>query len=366
MTIHRRRRAFPILIAALLAAGCGAPSGGSPAASSAPTSLASSVLGASPAVFGDPRPVIIDTDMAADDWLAILYLLGRPEVDVVAVTVTGTGEAHCEPGVHNALALVALAGHPDVPVACGRETPLAGTNAFPDDWRDGVDSLFGIGIPDGSAAADSGSAVELLERTLRDAPDKVALLTLGPLTNVAEMLDKSPGLADKIEATFIMGGAVDVDGNVGDSGVGIDNRVAEWNIYVDPLAAKAVLDAGIRVTLVPLDATNHAPATIAFTARLKDDATTASAKFANDVLTQLSGAIASGFYYFWDPFAAAVLVDESLTSFETGGLSVEVKEGPESGGVIDAPDGQQTRFATSADLARFEQLFIDTLNGRAR
>ena len=65
--------------------------------------------------------MIIDTDMAADDWLAILYLLGRPEVEVAAVTVTGAGEAHCQPGVRNALALIALAGHPDIPVACGRE-----------------------------------------------------------------------------------------------------------------------------------------------------------------------------------------------------------------------------------------------------
>ena len=207
--------------------------------------------------------------------------------------------------------------------------------------------------------------VDLLERTLRDATGTVTLLALGPLTNVAEMLDRSPDLAEKIGATFIMGGAVDVDGNVGVSGVGIDNQVAEWNIYVDPVAAKAVLDAGIRVTLVPLDATNHAPATGAFAARLRDDATTPGAKFANDVLTQLSGAIASGSYYFWDPFAAAVLVDESLTSFETRGLSVEVRDGPESGGIINAPDGQQIRFATSADVARFEQLFIDTLNGRA-
>ena len=352
------------ILATLLPIGCGAV--GPAGSQSSPSPDASRAASSPTSAIGDPRPVIIDTDMAADDWLAILYLLGRPEVDVVAVTVTGTGEAHCGPGVRNALALVALAGQPDIPVACGRETPLAGTRTFPDEWRTRVDSLFGIGIPDGSAVPASLSAVELLERTLRDAPDKVTLLALGPLTNVAEMIEKSPDLADKIEATFIMGGAVNVDGNVGESGVGIDNQVAEWNIYVDPLAAKAVLDAGIRVTLVPLDATNHAPLTSAFTARLKDDATTDSAKFASNVLTEMSDAIGSGFYYFWDPFAAAVLVDESLTSFETRGLSVEVKEGSESGGVIEAPDGQETRFATSVDLARFEQLFIDTLNARAR
>jgi inosine-uridine nucleoside N-ribohydrolase len=59
--------------------------------------------------------------MAADDWLAILYLLGRPDVDVQAITVTGAGEAHCSAGTRNARGLVALAVRPEIPVACGRE-----------------------------------------------------------------------------------------------------------------------------------------------------------------------------------------------------------------------------------------------------
>ncbi|OQY44390.1 MAG: hypothetical protein B6242_12910, partial [Anaerolineaceae bacterium 4572_78] len=70
------------------------------------------------------KPVIIDTDMGTDDWLAMLYLLQRPELSVKAITVTGTGLAHCEPGTQNALGLVALAEQSDIPVTCGRETPL--------------------------------------------------------------------------------------------------------------------------------------------------------------------------------------------------------------------------------------------------
>lgn len=86
--------------------------------------------------------VVIDTDMAGDDWMAILYLLQRPDIIVQAITVTGTGEAHCQAGVKNALGLVALAGNNPIPVACGRETPLQGDHVFPDSWRSSVDSLF--------------------------------------------------------------------------------------------------------------------------------------------------------------------------------------------------------------------------------
>jgi pyrimidine-specific ribonucleoside hydrolase len=313
-----------------------------------------------------PRSVVIDTDMAPDDWLAILFLLGRPDVNVVAITVSGTGEAHCGPGVQNAIALIAVAGKTNIPVACGRETPLAGTHAFPEEWRARVDGHLGIPLATEPGNPSRGSAFDLMASTLRASPEMtVTVLTLGPLTNLADVLQQMPELRDRIGATYIMGGAVDVGGNVGASGVGIDNTTAEWNVYIDPVAAKAVLDAGIRATLIPLDATNHAPVSAAFAARLAGDSGTPAAKFASDVLTQLRDSIATG-YSFWDPFAAAVLVDESLTTFESRGLSVVVDEGPESGRVIASAGAPATRFATSADLGRLETLLIDTLNRRTR
>lgn len=359
-----RLRPIGVVIAIVVAVGCAAPQGSAPVSPTIPASSGPSAA-APPTARADARPVIVDTDMAADDWLAILYLLNRPEVEVVAVTVTGTGEAHCSPGVRNALALVALAGKPDIPVACGRETPLAGTNAFPDQWRDGVDDLLGVEIADGPAAPNPGSAVDLLEATLGSAGKPVTLLTLGPLTNVAELLDRSPDLADRIAAAYVMGGAFGVDGNVGESGMGVSN-FAEWNIFVDPLAAKIVLESGVPVTLVPLDATNHAPVTPAFQQRLAGDATTPEARFVSNVLAQQTQVIASGSYFFWDPFAAAVLVDERLTKLETRNLVVEIAAGPEEGRIIERQGVRPVRLATSADAAEFEKQFLDALNHRGR
>lgn len=347
-----------VIVVGLALAGCGGGSTGSSGTSPPRASTGASAGSAT------PRDVVIDTDMAVDDWLAILYLLGRPEVDVLAITVAGTGESHCEPGIRNARALVALAGQPDIPVACGRETPLEGDHAFPAPWRESVDGLLGLSLPDGRNQSASGTAAELLGSTLGSSPDKVTLLTLGPLTNVGEALRESPDLADRIEATYVMGGAVGVGGNVAGSGVGIDNEFAEWNVYCDPLAAKLVLEADVRVALVPLDATNHAPVSVAFADRLAGDSATPQAKFVSDVLSRMHDAVASGTYYFWDPLAAAVLVDESLSSFESASLSVVVDEGPESGRTTLAASGPASRYATSADAARFEQEFIDTLNGR--
>ena len=315
-----------------------------------------------PPATSQPRAIVIDTDMAADDWMAILTLLQRPEVTVRAITVTGTGEAHCAPGIRHALGLAALSGDDKILVACGRETPLQGNHAFPDSWREGVDTLLGLTLPEGQDTASNLTAVELLASVIQSSPVKVTLLTLGPLTNIAEALQNNPSLADNIERIYIMGGAVDVPGNVGASGVGINNNTAEWNIYVDPYAANIVLQSSAPIALVPLDATNHAPLTARFYNRLKSNHTSPEATFVFDVLTQQKAFIDSGGYYFWDPLAAAILADESLATFQNKNLCVVETEGPESGWTKSGNGCPEVRVAVSADGGRFEEMFLDTLN----
>lgn len=310
---------------------------------------------------GTPRTIVIDADMGSDDWMAILYLLNRADVQIQAITVTGTGLAHAEPGARNALGLVALAGQPEIPVAAGRETPLAGDHSFPSDWRTDADMLSGLSLPSNPHAISSQSAVELLTSTIQSAPVKVTILALGPLTDIAELLQANPAVEENIEAIYIMGGAVDVPGNVGSSGVGIDNQTAEWNIYCDPHAASIVFESGVPITLIPLDATNHVPATSRFYNRMKNDHITPEATFVFDLLTKHKGQLNGG-YYFWDPLAAAILTENSLAAVETRQLIV-VEEGSESGRTQEVSEGGAAiRVAVNADRERFEQLFLDTLN----
>jgi pyrimidine-specific ribonucleoside hydrolase len=342
-------RAILVVVALLFVLGCSARTGTS--ASTLPT----------PAT-NRPLAIVIDTDMAADDWMAILYLLQRPDVTLKAITVTGAGEAHCVPGVQHALGLVALSSHDDIPVACGREKPLRGDHAFPDSWREGVDSLFGLTLTQSEGAASDLTAVELLDLIIHSSDEKVTLLSLGPLTNIAEGLQNNPSLVDNLERIYIMGGAVNVPGNVGNSGVQIENDTAEWNIYVDPRAANLVLQSGAPVTLVPLDATNHVLLTNKFYKRLARNRPTPEAKFVFDVLTMLKDLIDSGGYYFWDPLAAAILTDESLAAFEGKNLCVIEAEGSESGRTKVGEECPEVRVAISANAGRFEQLLLDTLN----
>ena len=308
------------------------------------------------------RPIIIDTDMALDDWIAILYLLQRTDIDVKAVTIAGTGEAHCKPGVHNAQHLLALGGFPTIPVACGSEIPLQGTHTFPIEWRNGVDSMLGLPLPANTTPLLEITAVDLLTSVLEDSAQPVTLVTLGPLTNIGELVQAQPGLIDRLAMIYIMGGAITVPGNL----LGyVDNTVAEWNIYVDPHAANLVLASGAPVTLVPLDATNTVPVTWDFYRNFQHDRLTPQADFVFRALSKNRGFLRSGGYYFWDPLTAAVASDESLAGIEQQTIRVVEEEGPESGRTLVDPEGSPIWVATSADSERFTTMLINVLNGRA-
>jgi len=318
-----------------------------------------------PKLSANAHPILIDTDMAADDWMAILYLLQWPDVDVRAITVTGAGEAHCGPGVQNARNLAALAGRPEIPVTCGRDIPLEGDHVFPKSWRDNVDALSGISIPSNPVQQESQDAVELIADTIRDVTGDIVIIALGPLTNLAETFQVDPSLVEEIEQIYVMGGAFFAPGNVADAPeMDIDNTAAEWNIYVDPLAASVVVGSGAPISFVPLDASNHVLLDEAFYDRLGQDRTSPEAEFVYQVLTQNIGLVRSGDYYFWDPLTAAIALDESLATFEMQPVLVIVDEGPESGATRVDEGGRPVRIATTAAGDRFKQLFLEVLNGR--
>jgi inosine-uridine nucleoside N-ribohydrolase len=249
-------------------------------------------------------------------------------------------------------------------VACGRETPLAGSHAFPAEWRVRADTLAGLALPANSGPAPADSAVRLLSATLQSAPQAVTIVALGPLTNLAEALQAEPALAGRIDRLYAMGGAFQVPGNVALSNAGIDNQIAEWNIYVDPHAASLLLSSGVPLTFVPLDATNQAPITQAFYDRLTRDRAAPPAEFVHRLLTLQLDQIQAGIWWFWDPLAAAIATDESLGTLVSQPVTVIEAEGPQSGATRLDGAGSPARIATAADRARFEALFLDILNGR--
>ncbi len=335
------------LFLVVLLAGCGSATSPGP---SGPTGDASPTASTT-AVPAGPMPLIIDNDMSFDDVMAIAYLATQPDVELLAVTVTGTGIAHCGPGARNARSLLNELQAPSVPTACGSEQPVAGGKVFPEEWRARADALFGLEIA-GIPGTPRGTAVDLLAETIAGSDRPVTILATGPLTNLAQVLDADPQLADGIARIVIMGGAVDVDGNASADG---SPAPAEWNFAADPTAAAMILASGVPITLVPLDATNEVKITRAFADGLHADASAGPANLVDELL--LRSPLSIDLDYFWDALAAVMLIEPTVATTEEARLAVPA-DGPEAGRTTRADDGTPITLATAADREAFETAFL--------
>jgi purine nucleosidase len=303
----------------------------------------------------DLAPVVIDTDCGGDDLMAIAFLLARRDVSIEAVTIAN-GVAHVRPGAENVLRLLELGGHGDVPVYLGRETPLHGHAAFPEPWRKGGDTALGSHAA--QHTPQKQSAADYLAARLRERSRPVRILALGPLTNFGEALEHAPdGLRD-LEVT-IMGGALYAPGNLGDGGYfQTENKTAEWNFYVDPVAAKAVFTSGARIRLVPLDATNQVHIDPALLKAFRSKVRTPLGEYVTAILKQHQNEIREGIYYAWDPLAAVAMIDPEVV--RESPLAVDVRQTPpEEGRSAEVPGyPPNASVALSADGVAFGETFL--------
>jgi inosine-uridine nucleoside N-ribohydrolase len=273
------------------------------------------------------KPVIFDNDMAIDDWAALLYLLQHPDADVVAITIAASGESHCSPGLANTNALLDLSKYsPDsVPVACGDAEPLDGFAVFPQAWRIDSDTLSGVALPASRRSSSSEHAIEVIHQAIITATEPVTLIATGPLTNIAQWLEKYPQDIPAVSRVIIMGGNVDVPGNiiVPNFTDGHPNTTAEWNIFIDPLAADKVFASGLPIELVGLDVTNSVRVTAVLAEDFKAHATTPPAQFWDQVLDKNDWFIASDEYYFWDTLAVLIALEPGLCQGKMASFRVE-------------------------------------------
>jgi len=190
-------------------------------------------------------PIILDCDPGHDDAIALLLALGSPELELLGVTTT-YGNQTLEKTTANALRVLELAGRGDVPVASGASAPLERKLVVAAHVH-GESGLDGPTLPPPSLAPVSEDAVEWMAGAVADAAGPVTLIPTGPLTNVARYLDEHG--AEGLERIVLMGGAI-AEGNM--------TPAAEFNVWADPEAAQAVLDAPLDVTMIGLDVTHKA------------------------------------------------------------------------------------------------------------
>jgi len=189
--------------------------------------------------------VIIDTDPGVDDAVAILLALASEELEVLAIT-TVTGNVHVDRTTLNARRLVQLAHRPDVIVARGCDEALAGPLASFEVVH-GADGLGDILWDELTVPEHPDHAVDVMHELIEQGPLSIA--AIGPLTNLALLLERYPGVDQRVERLVIMGGA-SFEGNV--------TPAAEFNIWADPEAAVRVFAGAWPITVMPLDLTHQA------------------------------------------------------------------------------------------------------------
>ncbi len=188
------------------------------------------------------RNFIIDTDTASDDAVALVLALRQPDIDVKAITVVA-GNVPLPQGLQNALFTAELCGA-SVPVYAGCAKPLLRELETAEAVH-GEDGMGDIGLPLCGREPTPGHAADVLRQAIKSNAGDITLVTLGPLTNVALALLREPELATKVSSCFIMGGIGAGHGNV--------TPTAEFNIWVDPEAAKIVYESGLPISMVGWD-----------------------------------------------------------------------------------------------------------------
>lgn len=306
------------------------------------------------------RKFIIDTDTASDDAVALVMALRQPEIDVQAITVAA-GNVPLPQAVQNALYTVELCGA-SAPVYAGCAKPLLRDLETAEDVH-GNDGMGDIGLPLSGRAPADGHAADALRRVINDNAGDISLVTLGPLTNVALALLREPELAQRVDHCYIMGGIGSGHGNV--------TPTAEFNIWVDPEAAKIVYESGLDITMVGWDISWKYATFDAEQAAEIRNVGTPLAEFVVDIqatLTEFSKTEnALPGFDLPDPITMAAALDRDICKYEKRHVAVTTGEDLARGiTVVDwlgvSGRAPNIHVATSADRAAFVQLLKQSVS----
>jgi len=342
-------------------------------------------------------PLILDVDTGIDDAMALLYVCATPEVELLAVTCVA-GNVDARQVAENTRAVLELGGREGVEVALGRETPLVRSLETTPETH-GPRGLGYAELPPPSKDLSDRHAVDLLIEEARARPGEITLVTLGPLTNLAIAVLKEPELPSLLKSYVLMGGAYRSPGNTAPT--------TEWNINVDPDAAKVVFRAwavaneqrgtprplalGLDVTEKAKIVPDHVVALARRAGSRPDDSIALAAGehpmlatrsvASNPVVRFVADALRfymefhsryDGFYgaFIHDPLAVATALDRSLVNTEALAVDIELGGTLTTGETV--TDWRRVwgkppnvDVAVEADAEEFLSRFVDRVGGLA-
>ena len=296
--------------------------------------------------------VVIDTDPGVDDAIAILMALACPAIDLVGITTVG-GNVPLSRGTRNALALLEYAGRTDVPLATGAARPYSGRYRYSYTFH-GRNGL-GRRLPNPVTRPIEAGAADFLAETLTATTDGLTIIALGPLTNLAMLLERHAASLESLKSLVVMGGAIDVPGNA--------TTHAEFNIWSDPYAADLVLSRVSPVTLVDLGACRQVTIDREDAGRVKT--THRLGRLASQILANwFNRRPDREKFEFYDPLTVAAALDPEIMTTRHTGLRVEWENEELLGATVPESGNPLVAVSGRVDSGRFFEFLEELLEFR--
>jgi inosine-uridine nucleoside N-ribohydrolase len=310
--------------------------------------------------------VILDVDTGTDDAVALMVAALSPDIDLVGATSVN-GNTTLDYTTENTLRVFDWIGMPEIPVYRGVDRPIARSQV----QRGMATRIHGdlLDLPPVShgATLKDGHAVDWLIETYLASEGDIVLCPVGPLTNIAMAIQKEPRIVDAIPEIVIMGGAHD-HGNMTAS--------AEFNIWLDPEAARIVVNCGRPIRMIPLDATHRALVSKEDAERLRALGTPAGEAAARFVLKRIDGYDATqpmhraGAAPVHDALAVCAIIDPSVVTTHEIPVDVEVFAELSAGRTVcdfrfRSGKPANVNFAMDADEPKFVSMLMEILGRTA-
>ena len=307
---------------------------------------------------GERIPVVLLQDGAPDDITAAMYLMLSDHINLAGIVVVN-GETRPS----HALAkwndyIYAYMGWNNIQVVAGCECAVdPHANQFPSSWRDGADNFWGLSLPQYTGQSSTKTGRDLILELANQYTGQLVVVITGPQTDLALALEKDTALKDKIKKVVIMGGAVDVPGNIKTDDPTQTNVTAEWNIWVDPNAAAEVFASGIPLDIIPMDPVPDVQLRSDFTQKV-GAVNLRGANLMATMWTMQLGWNSNGYIWIYDALAAMAVDHPENYTWISAPISVVTEVGPEQGRTVKGAGTSDTiRYARHADAPNV----LDTL-----
>ena len=309
-------------------------------------------------------PLIFSHGGAPCDIGALVYFSMHPDVDLIGMVIS-RGEIHPEIGLNKwATFLFDVLEYKHIPIGLGSDERMdPDSHDFPESWRAGGDNFWGWPLPQPYTEYEPLIGHEMIVEQVNASPNKVTIIAMASMIDLALALQQDPGIIDNIEHIIIMGGAFTVPGNLDDAPYEIDNEVAEWNMWIDAQAAKYVINSGARITMVALDAIQYLvqPGDVNTINSIDNDRVR---YVANDWNKQIG--VNPGGFLIWDTITAVAVTNPEHFFWTVDGIDVVAESGKFQGQTIALNNGAaHTRYATGADYQAIMEILFEVFGETA-